>query len=496
MSTEVPPNAGFPPNADVPAGDENPARGGAPSPTRRGRSRRRRGRAFAVGFATVVGVLAVVALGGAALTSALGPRVTDVQVDAGAAATASGSRIIITTTQSLTEVAAEQVTVTPATDFSVDTSGRSIGVRFTLPLWDETEYTVRIEGVRGIGGGPDATIEESFTTPALEVFLLQRGDEGDTIFRTDLTGEAAVPVFTHERIEDFRATAGHLVVATVDDTERSQLIVTDLDGEGAQALALPGEGSVTNLQSADRGNTIGFLFTDAGISAEGGRESMLYTASPAAPAAEPVAVERIGGESRVEDWRFVPGTDGILMFTFDGALTLVAPGGEPVALGNAIAIHGVARGNAVAVIERAEGPVAIDLATAEEVALPATDPALGQAWDVTPLPGAGGASLRAVTEFDGFDVVATSVLLVDGSGGARAVFAVGAGDALLQTCVSPSGRYAAFLVAPSIVENPYDGYQLPLPQRVETHLVALEDGAELVALSGFDISWCQHGPRP
>ena len=43
----------------------------------------------------------------------------------------------------------------------------------------------------------------------------------------------------------------------------------------------------------------------------------------------------------------------------------------------------------------------------------------------------------------------------------------------------------------------YDGkhYQLPLPERVQTHVVSLADGDEVVALSGFDISWCQTPPR-
>ena len=96
-------------------------------------------------------------------------------MDPAAAAAASGSRLIVTTTQSLAEVDPSQVTITPATPFVVDTSGRSVGVRFTLPLWDDTEYTVTIDGVASLGGGPTATITESFRTPPTDVFLLQRG---------------------------------------------------------------------------------------------------------------------------------------------------------------------------------------------------------------------------------------------------------------------------------------------------------------------------------
>lgn len=483
--------------------------------TRRARPRGpRAARSFAATFGIVAAVLAGVALVGAAATNLQGPRVTDTHVDPDAAVSASGSRIIFTTTQSLDEVTPEQVTVTPAVDFTVDTSGRSVGLRFALPLWDDTDYTVRIDDVTGLGGGPASTIEHSFTTPPLDVYILQRGSDGDTVFRTDLAGDAAVAVFTHPHIEDFRATASHLVMATVDDDGHSALIVTGLDGADERPLPLPGDGVVGDLQSADRGDLIGYTFTDADIGADSGRESALFTASlaDAAADAEPRAIERPGGDSRVGDWRFVPDTDAILMLTFDDALTLVtapAPGAadgavsdpvapsDPVALGSAVSIDSIARGSSVAVVERVTGPVAIDLATAEEEPLVATAPEHGQAWSTLAL--ADGSTLRAmsVLDADGITVERTAVALVAAEGGdeVRTVFDVAESDALLQLCLSPSNRYAALLVAPSIVDNPYDGYVLPLPERVQTHVVDLSTGEEVVALRGFDISWCQTGPR-
>lgn len=464
--------------------------------TRRGRSRRRRSRGFLAAFAVVIGVLAVVGLAGAAVTTVQGPRVMKVSVDPAAATTASGSRMIVTTTQSLVEITPDQVTVTPATEFTVDTAGRSVGVRFALPLWDDTDYTVTITGVTGLGGGAATTITETFRTPALQAYILQRASTGDTVFRTDLVGDAAVPVFTAPQIEDFRATAGHLVISTVDDAGHSHLVVTDLDGAGERELPLPGDGTVSNLQSADRGDLIGYTFTDADVGTAGARESLLFTASLTAADAEdePTPIARAGGEARVDDWRFVPGTDSILMLTFDGALTLVsASGGDPVALGTAVSIDGIARGSTTVLIERVDGPAAIDLATAEEQTLAPTDPALGQVNGMTPLNG--GTTLRVLAILDGFTVQSTTVNVVDAEGDARPVFTVDIADTLLETCVSPSGRYAAFLVAPDAVDNPYDAHLLPLPETLQTHVVSLDSGDEVVALSGFDISWCQTPPR-
>ncbi|MDJ1114174.1 hypothetical protein [Microbacterium dauci] len=459
------------------------------APRRADRRRARLSRAFVLRTLAVIGVFAVVAVVTGVLTTVQGPRVTSVESDPAASVASAGSRIIFTTTQSLAEVDPSQVTVSPATDFTVDTSGRSVGLRFALPLWDDTEYTVRIESVRGVGGGPDATIEQTFTTPALHGFVLQRGDETDTIFRVDLAGDA-VPVFEHPHIEDFRATAARLVVSTIED-DVSHLIVTRLDGSSPEEFALPGEGTVTNLQSAEAGNTIGYTFTDADISADQGRESLLFTGSTADPDAAPVPVERSAGDARVEDWRFVPATDSILMLTFDGALSLIAPdGGDSVALGNAIGIDDIAGTSAY--IERVEGPAVVDLATADGTALAATDESLGQIGSLLALPG--GETLRALTPFDGLDALDTTVARVDADGEATPLATIAVTDTLLQSCVSPSGRYAALVVAPDAVSNPYDGYLLPLPERVETRVVALADGAEVVAVSGFDLSWCRRAP--
>lgn len=460
--------------------------------TRRAQSRRRRGRAFAGAFAIVIGILAVLGLAGAAASVAQGPRVTDASVDPAAAAAASGSRLILTTSQTLAEVDPSQVTVTPATPFEVDTSGRSVGVRFTLPLWDATEYTVEIADVASLGGGPTATLTETFRTPEAEAFLLQRGtDDGDIIYRTDLTGQAAVPVFTHPHIEDFRATATHLVVSVRTENDRAGLLVTDLDGENPRELPLPGNGYVSNLQSADRGELIGYTFSDATLTADSGRESRLFTASLKDVDAEPVEIAVEGADPRVAEWRFVPDTDSILLLSFDGSLLLTGSGGESAtALGAAIGIDGIARGSSEGVVDRVEQSVTIDLTDASEAPLVAPEVDLGGTTSVTPLPDRSTIRTAAVVE-DGVPTGRTSVALVAPDGATRMLTELAQTDAVLQVCVSPSARYAAVLVAPDAVSNPYDTYQLPLPERPETRILQIADGEPVVTLTGTAISWCQ-----
>ena len=491
MSTEVPTRRA---RAPIPAAEDAPATGA----TRRARSRKRRGRAFALAFAGVSVVLAAVGLAGAAASTAQGPRLTAVQVDPAAAAAASGARLIMTTSQALRDVESGQVTITPATPFAVDTSGRSVGVRFALPLWDDTEYTVQIADVEGLGGGPTTTIEHTFRTDTAEFFVLKRGDDQDTVFRTDLTGDEAVPVFRHRHIEDFQATSSHLILsvrgdARADELGPAELIVSDLDGSNERSVPLPGEGSITNLQSAERGDLIGYTFTDESLGAAGGRESLLFTMSLADPSAEPVPIEVDGADSRVAQWRFVPGTDSVVFIGFDGTLWLTdAAAGDATALGTALTLDDVT--GSTAIVERADGLVLLDLTDADEAPLPPPDAEYGQLRAVQALPGGG--TLRLYAKLDDRGIPGGSVVVsVADDGSSRAIAEVAGTDAVIGTCVSPSGRYAATVIAPDIIDNRYDTYLLPMPHRAESHIVEISTGEEVVALTGFDSSWCRVPPQ-
>jgi hypothetical protein len=354
---------------------------------------------------------------------------------------------------------------------------------------------VAFAGIEGLGGGPSATFTETFRTPATNLFLLQRTTSGDTIYRSGLTGGDAVPVFRNDHIEDFRATSSHLVVSVVVD-DVSELIVTDLDGGEERTLPLPGEGYVSNLQSADRGELIGYTFSDADLGAAGGIESALFTASlkESEADAEPTPVAVTGADARVAEWRFVPDTDSILLLSFDGSLLLTGATGEgATALGAALAIEGIARGSSEAIVARFDGMRVIDLSDAGETDLVAADEDLGLRGAITPVPGGGTVRVGAPTDASGIPV-GTAVAAVAADGATDVLMELPSTDVVLHTCVSPSGRYAAITVAPDAVANPYDRYRLPLPERLESHIVEIATGEEVAVLSGFDVSWCQVPP--
>lgn len=462
----------------------------------RGAARRRRARwAFTRTLAIVIAVLVVAGGVGAAFSLTQGPRTSAVALDTLSVAEAAGQRLVFTTNQPLATIDPAQVTVDPAAPFTVEASGRNVAVQFTYPLDADTEYTVSVADVEGASGGPMATISHTFTTGTPPIYVLQRrDDEDDAVFLTNLTGDEAVPVFTHPQIEDYRAARDGLVVETTDGSGAAALTAMALDGTDPQPLTVPGEGTIAGLQMADHDGLVGYTYTDLDISADSGIESALYISRRADPTAEPLKIE-VGADSRVVDFLFVPQTSSLVVLTFDGQLRLVdtaRPDAEPVLLGGALALSGIERGTGRVIAEKSDGTVLIDLTDLSETPLvqPADLDELGIPGPV--LPTVQGKTLRTFTQMgeDGYPE-SQSVGLVNETGVFEPVFGLSdGGDAVMQTCASPSGRYVAVIVSPDLVNNPYDTYARPLPTRLETHIVDTQTGEDVTVIGGTDISWC------
>mgnify|MGYP001570152099 FL=1 len=475
---------GSDPRFEPPAWEPHPT----PEPVR---SRRR----FPLILGAVIGVLVLVVAGFGVITLLQGPRVSSVKVDAQAAIDASGTRMIITASQPLAKVAASQVSVSPATPFTVDTSGRNVGVRFTVPLDDDTSYTVTVKDATGTDKQRRGTLQATFQTPKSTIFLLQRNPDGDdTIFHTDLGGKNAVPIVQHEKIDDFRATADHLVVATEKDGI-SALLVMDRQGKNERELKLPGPGFLSSLQVSERGNLVGYTFTDKGVSATSGRASVLVTQSLTGDG-EPRIVSLADKQPSVGQWAFVPDSSSALFIDFTGALYVedrADAKAAPTALGAAQTIEGITRGTYTAIVSRGADLIELNLADGSEKPLAASTPDFGVPGTIAPFPGG---TLRQVATRDESGLPTGQIVTrVADDGKATKLFSVTGSDAIMQACPSPSGQYSAIVVAPKLVNNPYDQSLLPLPTTMQTHIVDTRTGKELVVLAGFDPSWCAQAPH-
>ena len=124
MSTD--PTSAVPPTAD---------------PAARAASRR-----FRRTLAALLTGLIVLCLALVAVNLLNGPRLTGSDVDTSAVVTAANQRLVLETNQQLTEVSADQVTVSPAGAVDVQTRNDSIVIVFPQPLAYDTDDWVQVTG--------------------------------------------------------------------------------------------------------------------------------------------------------------------------------------------------------------------------------------------------------------------------------------------------------------------------------------------------------------
>lgn len=93
-------------------------------------------------------VLAMLALGLGAAGVVRPPSLVSASIAADRAVGTAGERLVMKGRIPVAPVEADQVTVTPAVPFTVQTSDSSVTLRFTAPLTYDTEYQVAIKGVR------------------------------------------------------------------------------------------------------------------------------------------------------------------------------------------------------------------------------------------------------------------------------------------------------------------------------------------------------------
>lgn len=444
-------------------------------------------------FATL-GVLALLVGVGAAASMQQGPRLSSVQADPARAVDASGARVVLTANQALGKVDAAQVAVQPHADFTVDASGRSVGIRFTQPLDDDTRYRITVRDVHSVSGGPVAALTTELRTPAADLFFLRRDVAGtDVVYKSKLDGSEPVPVIEHEHIEDFRRAGSHLVVSVVHDGVGA-IVVTGLDGKDQQTVPMPARGFVTRLQVSDRGDLIGYLFTDEKLTEGSGRVSQLNVVSLRDLAAKPIVVDVAGQPASMLDWRFVPDSSAMLFIDFKGDLMLRESdaGADPVSLGTAQAIDGITRGTYTAVVNRGKAaPVRVDLRTGKDSPLPVPE---GDGTVDTVIPLAGTDLLWPFTKRDAAGMPLSRTYVVESGGKTRDLVTIPIADPVEQACASPSGKYIALNVTPAIVTNTYDQYLSPVPKRNEIRVLEASDGTEVARFDGFDLSWCPVGP--
>ncbi|KAF0257099.1 hypothetical protein DOU02_15200 [Clavibacter michiganensis subsp. michiganensis] len=453
-------------------------------------------RAFRRAFTAVILVLVLACGGLLAVAGSQGPRLVRTDVDPLAVVQQSRQRLVLAANRPIQPVDVSRIRMEPGADFTVDTQADRIIIDFTRPLAYDAAYTVSIDGVQGVGGGPTSDLATSFHTGDPGMYVLVRGGEqqADRILRQSVAGGgqgASDEVFEATKIQEYAAVGQSLVVATLQDDGTNGLVIAGLDGSGQVDLPLPGRGTLQDLHAEETGTTIGFRFT----STDGGAYDDTLMVDDVGAGATPAPVLGLDGQAiSAQAWGFVPGRPQLVAHGQDGDLYLVTVDGSSpiVPLGR----HGTlgpfsADGTRFAVTDPGS-TTEIDLRTAQQTTLPTETGGADLQYDgaISFVPGDDGAVLRVRTALDPATGTATQRLVVVRDGTASDVY-VPADPATRITglSVTPNGRFALLETVPDPARGASDDYpREPRDTSVTTLLVELATGTVTRSVAGFEVT--------
>ena len=490
-----------------------------------GRAGERRWRRYRRATVATLAALALAAGGLGAAAVLRGPRLDSAALNLTAAITRDGTRLVLHADQPLAAVDASQVTITPATDFTLEPggggddgagggdaaaggggSGTDITLAFTGMLDYATSYVVRVKGVDGVATGLSGTLEYRFDTPDVSVHTLLRrgGSEGDATSRapdqvlrsTLAAGPAAASevVFEAPRIQQYAVTDPAIAAIVVDDEDGTSLAVS-VDGRDPFTVHTPAGGRLQNLHSSPSARLFGFT-VNGGADASGRvYQNALFVYDPLATSGRAEEVTGFEGQPlRVVAWSFVPGSSSLVAQGVDQQLYLIDPldGAEPVALGRHVELRGFLPGGLQLVVADGEGTSTIDLASGAVEPLPQTAPDVDPAFYPKKIvTGENGVTIRQYDEVDysAETPISRSVILQAGPEGTRELYSPSTPGARVRDfCVSPNGQYLAVETIPSDGVN--DGYALPGYSGMTTYFVDIATGTSNRGVPGFLPDWC------
>lgn len=450
-------------------------------------------------LATTVTTLVVLVAVFAGLNYLQGPKLASAQVDSSRVVAQSGQQLRLFANQSITAVRKSQVRVTPASPFTVSSSGDVIAVQFSNRLLYGTSYTVKVDGV-GNGAQPRTTnFAYSFRTPAAQVYYLDRADPKtggpDEIVKTSLTGNARTVVYSAPRIQQFVVFPQAIAVTTLGDDGTSTLSLVSLDKGFVAKLLLPGSGTIDELQGANAAGVVGLTFTSSGPAADREFNDTLMTVNlTGAQTVDPV-LDLAGKPLQVLTWSFVTGSPSIVAQSTDQTVFLIDPTkpGSIVPLGQYQDLGGSAPDGKSIVVSDIYGKIAYSLSSGKETRLPSLPMAGATTYGgEAELIGSGTARVQqvAVPDSTGSGRYQSFLVLEDGTQ-TRMLFQPADEKGSIQGfSVSPNGQYVAVNVIPDFAASVSDNYAVDAQSTsISTIFIDIKSGTVVRSVTGFEESW-------
>jgi len=420
-----------------------------------------------------------------------GPKLTNAQIDSGQAVVRAGEQLRLFANQPLAVVDDDDVTITPAVDFSVSVSGAIIAVQFGAPLHYDADYEVTVSGVTSRYNDQGATLRYSFSTGSSPLYYLDRGEQGDEIVRTTVSSNERDVVYSAPGIQGFAVLAGAVAVATDRADGGSALSLVSLDDGGIEPLPLPEPGTVDQLHASDSAATLGFEFTSA-TGGGGGFDATLMTLDlDAGRTVVPVA-GLDGAPLQVSSWAFVPGGVSLVAYARDSSAVLVdTVAGVVTPLGTFTKFDSVSTDGTRLAVGNAFGPVALSITDLND-----TEFAPSPIADVVPYPGRfqlmrGSDLVQQVVLVDYADSSFVSILVADDGEQSRLLYrTVDDRGSIGDFSVSPNDQLVAVEIVPDVSTSVSDDRAVdPQSTDVTTVFIEIATGTVVKSVAGFAVQW-------
>jgi hypothetical protein len=442
---------------------------------------------FRLTAAVTIGALLFAAVGLTVANTLQGPRLLDAQINPDAAVEGAGQRLVLRVDQTVAELTADQVTVTPRVPVEPTSDGAALILRFADNLSYATTYEIAAK-VQSATTGASATLTYSFRTPDGAFYVLQRAasnadaDAPDQIVHHFIGSTEQRVARRQPHIEQYAVADPVIGVVTSDAAGASTFTVGPVDGsEPTQTLA--DNSDISQLKSSGPSGLLGFVLTPLNDPDRGdGGQLHLY---------DPVAGKLIkvsgfdGKPLEPLDWAFVPGTTSIVAQTTDNSFYLIDPlNGRPTQpLGGHSRMYGFVPGSTTLIVDDNGDYKAIELATGKTSTVPALDlPEAAGLQQLLPLGGARGYVGWVATQAG-----AASVVVIN-DGNVRQIYAEDPNPSggIQSICLSPNGQYLA------VAKLPRDAATNPDSSGFanRTEFIDTATGRTEHDVAGSQVNWC------
>ena len=421
-----------------------------------------------------------------------GPKLASAQVDSAAVIVQGDQQLRLFANQRVAQVSTGQVSITPATPFSVSTEGDIISIQFRDRLAYSTEYSVNVHGVTSSYFPQASTIRFAFVTDAPSLFFLNRGKPDDQIVRTGLSGPDRTVAFTGRHIQDFRPLLNSVAVVSLADDHSSTLSLVSLRDGVTEHVNLPDAASISELDAASSGTVIGFTLssTRAGIGQL--NSNTLYTIDLDAGRVVAPVVGLDGEPLNVLGWQFIPGTPDLLALSIDRILLRVTPAsGKVIPLGQFSEFDRVSADGSGVTMTDSAGAVSLDLTDGSQHRRTAS-PVLGRSGYLgSTLVLSGGDRIEKVVIPDASGTRFSSLLVYDNGRESRILYqTVNGQGSITNFSVSPNGQFVAVETVPDTATSVSDGYFFGAKSTsVTTIIVDVATGSQARSFVGFATAW-------